>query len=225
MEIEKVISNVNSTKYMVEPLTDDEMEQDTFSVVIGAGNGSIANDTITLPQVYYSEWRIKMAISHALAQSSKLCVYEERMNELVTSTKDMPLHLAKTGKVCSDPSATDLPKQAVRVSDRRRIIGGTSDCDCTPACGCHTFGNNDITCTVHTQWHCAEGKLVAVPTCSTFDATFHTCVYLCGRCWQMCPIHTRACRQCYIWNSTICSCRGEQLMHVLRPCTQLGWSP
>lgn len=101
LEISRVLKKVHSTKYMVDPLTDDEMEQDTFSVVIGAGNGSIANDTITLPQVYYSEWRIKMAISHALAQSSKLCLYEERMSELVTSTKDMPTHLAKTGKVCS----------------------------------------------------------------------------------------------------------------------------
>lgn len=100
-EISKVLTKLHSSKYMVDPLTDDETEQDTFSVVIGAGNGSIANDTITLPQVYYSEWRIKMAISHALAQSSKLCLYEERMSELVSSTKDMPTHLAKTGKVRS----------------------------------------------------------------------------------------------------------------------------
>jgi hypothetical protein len=98
-EIFKVLTAVLSTRYMVDPLSEDEVEQDTFSVVIGPGNGSIANDTITLPPVYYNEWRIKMAISHALAQSAKLCLYEERMGHLVASTKDMPTHLAKTGKV------------------------------------------------------------------------------------------------------------------------------
>lgn len=40
-----------------------------------------------------------MAISHALAQSTKLLLYEQRLGDLVNRTKDMPAYLAKTGKV------------------------------------------------------------------------------------------------------------------------------
>ena len=42
---------------------------------------------------------IKLSISHALAQSAKLSVYEERVIEIVESTKDLPEALAATGKV------------------------------------------------------------------------------------------------------------------------------
>ena len=39
----------------------------------------------------------RLAISHALAQSTKLCVYEERMVDLVEETKHLPVMLAKKG--------------------------------------------------------------------------------------------------------------------------------
>ena len=42
---------------------------------------------------------MRLAISHALAQSSKLAVYEERVWGLVEETKHMPEALAKDGKV------------------------------------------------------------------------------------------------------------------------------
>jgi uncharacterized Rmd1/YagE family protein len=40
---------------------------------------------------------IKLSISHALSQSTKLCVFEERVLEIVASTKDLPESLASTG--------------------------------------------------------------------------------------------------------------------------------
>lgn len=84
----------------ISPLEEDEVEQDTFSVCYAPVQRSkIANDQITIPQTFSSDWSIKLAISHALAQSTKLCLYEARMGDLVNETKDMPDHLARTGKV------------------------------------------------------------------------------------------------------------------------------
>ena len=48
---------------------------------------------------------IKLSISHALSQSTKLCVFEERVIEIVASTKDLPEILASTGAACL-PSLT-----------------------------------------------------------------------------------------------------------------------
>lgn len=42
---------------------------------------------------------IKLSISHALAQSAKLSVYEDRVIEIVENTKDLPETLAATGEV------------------------------------------------------------------------------------------------------------------------------
>lgn len=42
---------------------------------------------------------LKLSISHALAQSTKLTVYEERVVEIVESTRELPVILATTGSV------------------------------------------------------------------------------------------------------------------------------
>ena len=47
----------------------------------------------------HNDHLIKLSISHALAQSAKLSVYEERVIEIVESTKDLPETLAATGEV------------------------------------------------------------------------------------------------------------------------------
>lgn len=49
-----------------------------------------------------SDHLIKLSISHALAQSAKLSVYEERVIQIVESTKDLPEALAATGEVRCD---------------------------------------------------------------------------------------------------------------------------
>lgn len=56
-----------------------------------------AQDTITINHRFASDHLIKLSISHALSQSTKLCVFEERVIEIVSSTKDLPGTLAATG--------------------------------------------------------------------------------------------------------------------------------
>lgn len=84
------------------PLDLEEVEVDEFALKYSAKNeqASISNDTITISRRLLKDPHIKMAISHGLAQSTKLCVYEQRVGELVEDTKSMPEHLASSGKVC-----------------------------------------------------------------------------------------------------------------------------
>ena len=65
-----------------------------------------------LPPVNYrlrNDHLIKLSISHALAQSAKLSVYEERVIEIVESTKDLPETLAATGEVRGQGRAAGRP--------------------------------------------------------------------------------------------------------------------
>jgi len=52
---------------------------------------------VTGSLAYAGDHSIKLSISYALSQSTKLCVYEERVLEIVQSTKDLPESLAETG--------------------------------------------------------------------------------------------------------------------------------
>ncbi|BDA47956.1 Required for meiotic nuclear division protein 1 homolog [Coccomyxa sp. Obi] len=85
----------------VDPLPVREVEIDEFDVKYTAneGGGHIQNDTITLNYRLSGDHSIKLSISYALSQSTKLCVFEERVLEIVASTKDLPESLASTGKV------------------------------------------------------------------------------------------------------------------------------
>jgi len=76
-----------------------EVEVDEFAYVYGPGKPSIADDTISLPARAVGDATTKLAISHALAQSTKLCLYEERVLEVVEATRDLPEAMAATGRV------------------------------------------------------------------------------------------------------------------------------
>ncbi len=54
-------------------------------------------DTITINHRFSNDHLIKLSISHALSQSTKLCVFEERVIMIVMNTKDLPGTLAATG--------------------------------------------------------------------------------------------------------------------------------
>lgn len=56
----------------------------------------IVNDAITLSSNCASE---KLAISFAMAQSAKLDVFEERVEETIQKTKHIPQNLATTGSI------------------------------------------------------------------------------------------------------------------------------
>ena len=98
---EQLLSSIARAAQLA-PLDADEIERDNFSVCYAhVQHSKIANDQIVIPLNFSNEWSIKLAISHALAQSTKLCLYEARMGGLVDDTKDMPDHLARTGKARS----------------------------------------------------------------------------------------------------------------------------
>ena len=52
---------------------------------------------VTLTGLLSGDHLIKLSIAHGLSQSTKLCVFEERVLEIVAQTKDLPEILAETG--------------------------------------------------------------------------------------------------------------------------------
>ncbi|KAJ2990928.1 hypothetical protein NUW58_g2718 [Xylaria curta] len=57
----------------------------------------IFNDMITL--LPRSDHMVRLTISHAIAQSTKLCFFEERMSETLADAQDVPKRLALTGQL------------------------------------------------------------------------------------------------------------------------------
>lgn len=94
-----VIRNI-VTPCLIDPLPQREIEVDEFTFHYTVSEKPhIQNDTITINYRLANDHLIKLSISHALAQSTKLSVYEERVMEIVESTKDLPEILATTGRV------------------------------------------------------------------------------------------------------------------------------
>ena len=80
------------------PSLESEMDEFQFHYVANE-RPHIQNDTITINHRLSTDHRVKLSISHALAQSTKLCVFEERVLEIVNNTKDLPETLAETGQI------------------------------------------------------------------------------------------------------------------------------
>lgn len=59
----------------------------------------IQNDTVTIDYRLSRNHMIKIAISHALAQSTKLVHFEARVLDIISNTKNLPEHLANTGEI------------------------------------------------------------------------------------------------------------------------------
>ena len=66
------------------------------------------NDSITIHHRFAGDYRVKLSISHALSQSTKLCVFEERVLEIVQTTKDLPEALATSGADCLPASIFEV---------------------------------------------------------------------------------------------------------------------
>lgn len=72
-------------------------------------SGRVYGDVIV---VRIEDFSVRLAISHALAQSVKLAVFEERFSEALASTWKLPLQLAQTGRLSSSlTSKTDIHKK------------------------------------------------------------------------------------------------------------------
>ncbi|KFM27910.1 Sporulation protein RMD1 [Auxenochlorella protothecoides] len=85
---------------LVDPLSTQEIEVDEFNFHYTVHEKPhIQNDTFTINYRLAKDHLLKLSISHALAQSTKLTVYEERVVEIVESTRELPVILATTGSV------------------------------------------------------------------------------------------------------------------------------
>lgn len=58
------------------------------------------NDTITLHSKSARDPQVKLAISYALSQSTKLSLYEKRVMEMVEETRHLPEALVRTSWGC-----------------------------------------------------------------------------------------------------------------------------
>ncbi|KAG2443260.1 hypothetical protein HYH02_009333 [Chlamydomonas schloesseri] len=80
------------------PLSRYERDEFVFNISVSEPP-HIQNDTITINRRQASDHQVRLAISHALAQSTKLSVYEERVVALVEESKHLPQDLAAHGRV------------------------------------------------------------------------------------------------------------------------------
>ncbi|CAK4070492.1 unnamed protein product [Aphanomyces euteiches] len=84
---------------------------------------SVINDSITLSSFRSSE---KIAISFAMAQSSKLDVFEQRVDETIQETRHIPQTLAETGEI-KKYSQKDISQLIGRLFIERSDINLNSD--------------------------------------------------------------------------------------------------
>ncbi|KAK4129611.1 DUF155-domain-containing protein [Parathielavia appendiculata] len=80
-------------------LDEDDFETEEFHFEYSADvkRPRVFNDMITL--LPRSDHMVKLAISHAIAQSTKLCFFEERMSETMLDAQHVPKRLALTGEL------------------------------------------------------------------------------------------------------------------------------
>ncbi|KAG5929490.1 hypothetical protein E4U42_005755 [Claviceps africana] len=84
---------------LIRPLEQDDFETEEFHFDYSADvkRPRVFNDMITL--LPRSDHMIKLTISHAIAQSTKLCFFEERMGETMLDAQHVPKTLALTGQL------------------------------------------------------------------------------------------------------------------------------
>uniref|UniRef100_A0A6U0V7E2 DUF155 domain-containing protein n=1 Tax=Polytomella parva TaxID=51329 RepID=A0A6U0V7E2_9CHLO len=116
---------------MNQPLPDREIEVDEFQYNYTAFEKShVQNDTVTLHKRYSQDHKMKLAISYALAQSTKLSVYEKRVTDIVLETKNLPEALAERGEV--DISGNDIAKLIGKVFLQKSAVNLLSSVLDTP---------------------------------------------------------------------------------------------
>ena len=91
--------NETGTSLLTRPLDqgDYETEEFHFEYSENLKRPRVFNDMITL--LPRSDHMVKLTISHAIAQSTKLCFFEERMSETMQDAQHVPKRLALTGEL------------------------------------------------------------------------------------------------------------------------------
>ncbi|EPY49881.1 Sad1 interacting factor 2 [Schizosaccharomyces cryophilus OY26] len=85
-------------RFEIEKLKMDDMEVEEFNYyVTNLYQPRIFNDFIALRDA--SNYMIRLSISHAIAQSVKISLFEELVNETIDATKDTPQMIAESGRI------------------------------------------------------------------------------------------------------------------------------
>ncbi|KAK9767632.1 sporulation protein rmd1 [Basidiobolus ranarum] len=84
--------------FEVEKLDNDDVEVEELNFHYNPScQPRIYNDIITLK--HPKNYMVKLTISHAIAQSVKMTLFEELVDETINATKHIPQNMAQTGKV------------------------------------------------------------------------------------------------------------------------------
>lgn len=91
--------NETGTPLVSRPLERSEVETEEFNFEYSHDikRPRVFNDMITL--MPRSDHMVKLTISHAIAQSTKLCYFEEQLSEAMINAAHIPKHLAETGEL------------------------------------------------------------------------------------------------------------------------------
>ena len=91
--------NESGVPLVSRPLERSEVETEEFNFEYSHDikRPRVFNDMITL--MPHSDHMVKLAISHAIAQSTKLCYFEEQLSEAMLNAAHIPKHLAETGEL------------------------------------------------------------------------------------------------------------------------------
>ncbi|KAM3559012.1 hypothetical protein MY1884_003674 [Beauveria asiatica] len=110
---------------LTRPLEQHDFETEEFHFEYSADvkRPRIFNDMITL--VPRSDHMIKLTVSHAIAQSTKLCLFEERLGETMLDAQDVPKTLALTGEL--NMTRTEIVKILGRLFKSRVDINLSSN--------------------------------------------------------------------------------------------------
>lgn len=85
-------------RFELEKLSSEDIQVEEFNYYITTSyQPRIYNDFITLRDD--SNYMLKLSISHALAQSVKISLFEELVDNTIEDTQDIPQQIAHTGKV------------------------------------------------------------------------------------------------------------------------------
>ncbi|KAI0843990.1 DUF155-domain-containing protein [Daldinia vernicosa] len=115
----------SGTPLVARPLDQSDVETEEFHFEYNADvkRPRIFNDMITL--LPRSDHMVKLTISHAIAQSTKLCFFEERMSETMLNAQDVPKRLALTGEL--NMTRTEIVKILGRLFKSRVDINLSSN--------------------------------------------------------------------------------------------------
>lgn len=103
--------------------SDFETEEFHFEYSADIKRPRVFNDMITL--LPRSDHMVKLTISHAIAQSTKLCFFEERMSETMVNAQHVPKRLALTGEL--NMTRTEIVKILGRLFKSRVDINLSSN--------------------------------------------------------------------------------------------------